>query len=55
MNTVPKKQYDLVRNQRDDAEVKIVQLVGIIEDDLWTYLPKDKVDWLTKELLKVGV
>lgn len=55
MDTVPKKCHDTVRNQRDEAEVKIVQLVTIIEDELWNYLPKEKATWLTKELIKVGV
>ena len=55
MNTVPKKCYDTVREQRDKAEVKIFQLVTVIENELWTYLPKDKADWLTNELKKIGV
>jgi len=55
MDTVPKKLYNIIREQRDEAEVKVTQLVTVIENELWTYLPKDKADWLTNELKKIGV
>lgn len=55
MNTVPKKCYDNVITQRDAAETKIFQLVTIIEDELLPKLSRHKADWLTKELIKIGV
>lgn len=41
--------------QRDDAELKVAQLVRLIEDDLWVYLDKKAEDRATIDLKKIGV
>lgn len=40
---------------RDEAELKVAQLVRLIEDDLWCYLDKSAQDRATSELNKIGV
>lgn len=40
--------------QRDEAELKVQQLVTLIEDKLYPYVGSDK-EWLDKALLEIGV
>ena len=55
MDTVPKKCYDTVRNQRDEAEVKIVQLVGIIDDQCHMHLPEHVKESIRIQLIELGL
>ncbi len=55
MDTIPKKCYDNVRNQRDEAEVKIVQLVGIIADQCYIHLPEHVKESIRIQLIEMGL
>ena len=41
--------------QRDEAELKVNQLVRLIDDDMWCYLDKSAQDRVMSELKKIGV
>ncbi len=55
MDTVPKKCYDTVREQRDKAEVNVTMLTSIIDEQCYKYLPDDVKESIRIQMIELGV